>query len=97
TMQFIDAQRGWAAGDLGNILATRDGGQTWQTQRSGGRRAALLAIVAHPTDVPLEVLANSGAADGYIPAVDILCTAAAGEPAGADGTSAGRERTREAL
>jgi photosystem II stability/assembly factor-like uncharacterized protein len=71
---FVDAQHGWAAGDLGNILATRDGGQSWQVQRSGGRRAALLAILANPDDVPLELLADSGAAEGYLSAVDILCS-----------------------
>ena len=67
-------QHGWAVGELGNILATHDGGHSWHAQRSGGQRAALLAIFAEPTDVPLELLADSGAADGYIAAVDILCT-----------------------
>src|SRR6185436_1266459 len=100
SIQFIDARNGWAAGDFGNILVTRDGGQSWQLQRTGARRAALLAIFANPTDVPLEVLADCGAADGYIAAVNILCnsTDANGEPAGASGTSAGGDsRTHEAL
>ncbi|WP_028222652.1 WD40/YVTN/BNR-like repeat-containing protein, partial [Paraburkholderia oxyphila] len=30
---FADAQRGWAVGQWGVILATRDGGETWQKQR----------------------------------------------------------------
>lgn len=31
---FIDDKRGWAAGHWGAILATTDGGETWQLQRS---------------------------------------------------------------
>jgi photosystem II stability/assembly factor-like uncharacterized protein len=73
SIQFVDAKNGWAAGDFGNILVTHDGGQSWQPQRSGAKRTALLAIFAKPTDVPLEVLADCGAADGYIAAVNILC------------------------
>lgn len=32
-VSFIDARRGWAVGQWGVILATRDGGETWETQR----------------------------------------------------------------
>ena len=92
-IHFVDAQNGWAAGALGSILATHDGGQTWQSQRAGAARAALLTIVANPADTPLELLADCGAADGYISAVDVLCSSAAsGELA-----TLGSERTREAL
>jgi photosystem II stability/assembly factor-like uncharacterized protein len=93
-IHFVDADHGWATGDFGNILSTHDGGQTWQTQRTGAGRAALLAIFANPADVPLELLADSGAADGYITAVDIICNTSnpAGEVASATG-----QRTREAL
>lgn len=95
SIQFINAQNGWAAGDFGNILVTHDGGQSWQLQRTGAKRAALLAIFANPTDVPLEVLADCGAADGYIAAVNVLCnsTDANGEVASAGGNT----RTHEAL
>lgn len=93
-IHFVDPKHGWAAGALGNILATHDGGQTWQTQRTGAARAALLAIFANPTDVPLELLADSGAADGYVTTVDIICktSTARDEVAAATG-----QRTREAL
>ncbi len=94
-MRFIDTQHGWAAGDFGNILATHDGGRSWQTQHTGAQRAALLAIFANPTDVPLELLADSGAADGYITAVDILCTSA--EETGATGSYGANVRGHEAL
>ncbi len=93
-LTFIDNEHGWAAGDLGNILVTGDGGHTWKPQRTGGRRAALLALLAAPTDVPLELLADSGAADGYIAAVNILC-----RPSDTDGAvaSATIARTHEAM
>jgi photosystem II stability/assembly factor-like uncharacterized protein len=32
---FFDELRGWAVGEAGTILATTDGGVTWQVQRSG--------------------------------------------------------------
>lgn len=33
-VQFIDNQTGWAVGEIGTILKTTNGGQTWQTQTS---------------------------------------------------------------
>ena len=30
-----DGQRGWAVGDQGTILSTRDGGNSWRAQQSG--------------------------------------------------------------
>jgi hypothetical protein len=32
---FADAHTGWAVGDFGTILATRDGGNSWEPQKSG--------------------------------------------------------------
>jgi photosystem II stability/assembly factor-like uncharacterized protein len=37
TVQFVSATRGWAAG-AGHILATSDGGRTWQSQYTGRAR-----------------------------------------------------------
>jgi photosystem II stability/assembly factor-like uncharacterized protein len=71
-LTFVDANRGWAVGELGQILATNDGGRSWTSQRSGGRRAALLGVFASEKDVPLEALADVGAADGYITAIELL-------------------------
>ncbi len=68
-MQFIDEQTGWLVGDCGTILGTTDGGKTWKVQKSGGQRAALLFLHANPRNVPLDVVAACGAAEGY------LCTA----------------------
>ena len=71
-LSFVDAQLGWAVGDLGCICITTDGGRTWSVQRAGGLRAALLTVFAHATDVPLELIAEQGAAESYITAVEIV-------------------------
>ena len=42
-LQFIDERFGWAVGHGGVVLATRDGGTTWQRQLDG-RQAAQLAL-----------------------------------------------------
>jgi photosystem II stability/assembly factor-like uncharacterized protein len=34
---FVDASRGWAVGDAGKLLVTRDGGTTWEPQSSPTR------------------------------------------------------------
>lgn len=40
---FVNADAGWAVGAGGTILATRDGGKTWQAQTSG-KRASLSSV-----------------------------------------------------
>jgi photosystem II stability/assembly factor-like uncharacterized protein len=72
-LTFIDDEHGWAAGALGTILATSDGGRSWQCQRCGGARAAVLGLVAETGDVPLELLAKLSGNDGYLSAVEVLC------------------------
>ena len=76
---FLDENRGWAAGALGTILATRDGGRTWRLQRSGGMRAPLLGIFPDPARVPLEVFAQQSASEGYLGALEIFGRAADAE------------------
>jgi photosystem II stability/assembly factor-like uncharacterized protein len=71
-MSFADDAHGWAVGDLGTILATADGGRTWQRQRAGGGRAALLAFFAQPEDIPLELLARHCGNDGYLGVVEVI-------------------------
>jgi photosystem II stability/assembly factor-like uncharacterized protein len=63
-LHFVDARRGWAVGSLGTIFATRDGGRSWMRQR-GGTRAAYLAVFDRPDAVPLEVIAQLSAEEGY--------------------------------
>ncbi|GHT33870.1 hypothetical protein FACS189427_00220 [Planctomycetales bacterium] len=63
---FTDAKNGWAIGELGTILATKDGGNTWQKQRTGGSRFAVLGIFGTPDDVPLETFIQLCANQGYL-------------------------------
>jgi photosystem II stability/assembly factor-like uncharacterized protein len=65
---FHDRQRGWAVGALGTILATQDGGRSWQVQRRGGERAALLAVHGSPVSAPLLAHVQLGAEQGYLSA-----------------------------
>ncbi|MBN1589162.1 MAG: hypothetical protein JW888_06585 [Pirellulales bacterium] len=69
---FVDDQRGWAVGSLGTILATQDGGRTWQRQHTGGTRAALVGFFSRPSDVPLELLAQLSGNEGYLGVVEVL-------------------------
>lgn len=69
---FVDPDHGWAAGDWGNILVTRDGGKTWQLQRSGANRIGLLVICPSADSIPLDVLARFSADQGYLTAVALL-------------------------
>lgn len=74
-LHFLDSQVGWAVGELGTILTTADGGKTWTVGRVGGQRAAVLALNARATSVPLEVLAVLGHVDGYYLANVAMMTA----------------------
>jgi photosystem II stability/assembly factor-like uncharacterized protein len=69
---FVDDQHGWAVGELGTILATGDGGRTWQRQRAGGDRSALLGLLAEPEQTPLELIARLAGDEGYLTVVDVL-------------------------
>ena len=62
---FLDDKRGWAAGELGTILATTDGGKTWTMQRQGGMRSAVLFVHANAKDIPLATVAALGGDEGY--------------------------------
>jgi photosystem II stability/assembly factor-like uncharacterized protein len=53
---FADAQRGWAVGAMGLILATRDGGRSWYPQRRTAARVGLLTVTATDAQVPWPVL-----------------------------------------
>jgi photosystem II stability/assembly factor-like uncharacterized protein len=63
---MLDANSGWAVGELGTILKTTDGGQTWAIQRTGGQRCGVVFIHEHGTAVPFDTLAMLGAKDGHL-------------------------------
>jgi photosystem II stability/assembly factor-like uncharacterized protein len=65
---FLDDRTGWAVGELGSILATVDGGKTWQIQRRGGQRCAVLVVHGRASSFPLDVVAAVGAEEGYLTA-----------------------------
>lgn len=71
-LHFVDARTGWAVGALGTILVTDDGGKTWQRQRGGGTRAAVLGMFSEPSKAPLELAAQLGGSDGYLTAYHFL-------------------------
>ena len=63
---FVDAHFGWAVGDLGTILTTQNGGQTWTVQRTGGTKLSLLTLFGEADAVPFEVLASLSANQGFL-------------------------------
>jgi hypothetical protein len=71
-LSFVDEQCGWAVGELGTILVTTDGGESWQRQRVGGLRAAFLGFFGRPGDVPFELISRLSADEGYLGAIEIV-------------------------
>ena len=63
---FLDRSNGWAVGDFGTILATKDGGRTWTRQRDGGARVALLGVFGRADDVPFEALVQLAGDEGFL-------------------------------
>jgi photosystem II stability/assembly factor-like uncharacterized protein len=63
---FLDEHRGWAVGEYGTILATADGGKTWETQHHGGHRAAVLFLHARGGALPADTVAALGGEEGYL-------------------------------
>ncbi len=45
-MQFVNDRTGWACGETGTILVTRDGGRNWKTQRAAQVRKILYGVSA---------------------------------------------------
>jgi photosystem II stability/assembly factor-like uncharacterized protein len=63
-VEFLDERRGWAVGEMGSILVTRDGGLTWVAQRGGDRRSGVTIATATPEGLPAELLATNAVAEG---------------------------------
>jgi photosystem II stability/assembly factor-like uncharacterized protein len=69
---FVDDHHGWAVGELGTILASRDGGGTWQVQRAGGKRAAVLVIASSSQDIPWELLVKYAGNEAMLTAIEVV-------------------------
>lgn len=65
-LYFRDAERGWGVGAMGTILSTFDGGKSWQRQRSGGTRAAVLGLFGEPDSAPWECFADACGNEGHL-------------------------------
>lgn len=63
---FFDEKVGYAVGDAGTILVSKDGGKTWSIQHQGGKRAAAMMIHSLNKNAPVDTVALLGAADGYL-------------------------------
>ncbi|MGL4942197.1 MAG: YCF48-related protein [Thermoguttaceae bacterium] len=65
---FIDRNNGWGVGTWGTIIHTTDGGKSWAAQQGGpqgGKRLAVIAVVATEDEIPFEVLTQLAAEEGY--------------------------------
>lgn len=60
----LDEQHLWLVGPWGTICASRDAGQSWQWQRHGQLRAAILIVGNDPRRIPWSVLASYGGGQG---------------------------------
>ena len=63
---FSNETTGWAVGEFGTIIGTRDGGKTWTLRRRGGQRAAALFIHARSAGLPADTVALLGGQEGYL-------------------------------
>lgn len=68
-IRFTNDQQGLAVGALGVIIRTEDGGKTWKAARGDGRRAALLALHARPSQTSAPLLTKLSGEQGYRSAV----------------------------
>lgn len=64
-VRFISPNVGLAVGDLGRIVRTEDGGQTWKTVRGNGRRLALLTVSPQSERVPTDLFTKMAADQGF--------------------------------
>lgn len=69
---FVDEQHGWAVGELGTILSSKDGGASWTVQRAGAKRLAALGLFARAEEIPVEAFIHICANQGYLGGVNLL-------------------------
>ncbi len=64
-LKFVSDAVGFAVGELGIILGTTDGGETWQALRGAQRRIAWLALIPEPKTASLGLAVHLAAEEGY--------------------------------
>jgi photosystem II stability/assembly factor-like uncharacterized protein len=64
-LRFVSETTGFAVGDLGLLMKTVDGGETWQAIRGGNRRVAMLSLPSRPSRVSTNLLTYFGGELGY--------------------------------
>jgi len=74
SISFADAVHGCAVGELGTILRTSDGGQTWQSSIGQPRRLALLQFAPTVNDSSFCLTARYAGHQGYRSGIVALCT-----------------------
>ena len=65
-IHFLNESLGWAAGDMGTLLTTRDGGKSWKVVKQDSQRVAVLFVHASSQAIPLDAVALLGAEEGYL-------------------------------
>lgn len=80
-LHFISEHEGIAVGELGTILATKDGGKTWVVRQLGGARAAVMCLHAAGRSTPVDVVSLLGHGEGYLTtAVSLMSADPAADP-----------------
>lgn len=74
-IDFVDRHHGWIVGAMGTIMATTDGGKTWQYQQGRERRLAVMGIFGHPSQIPWPVVVQLAANEGYYLGLEVLADA----------------------
>ena len=69
---FLNSDRGWAVGDLGKIMSTKDGGRTWTVQRNAGHRLANLNLVESVDQVQKSAIALLSGSFGNLSGVELF-------------------------
>jgi photosystem II stability/assembly factor-like uncharacterized protein len=96
-IHFLDDKTGWAAGEMGTLLATRDGGRSWKVVKvveQTAQRVAVLFVHASSRSIPLDAVALLGAEEGYLTAAIRYTSAAAPLPPSRNAED-GRHATRK--
>lgn len=64
-LHFASERLGWAAGALGTLQRTEDGGTSWSIVRGKGRRVALASVHARASGVSFPLIARQAGDLGY--------------------------------